>query len=389
MAGSWPRLIRDPIHGLIRFEDKPLDRLLLSLIECREFQRLRRIHQLGFGHLVFPGATHTRFAHSLGVMWNAKRFLDRIESVTDASLDEQHRTVIVVGALLHDVGHGPFSHAFEAVSSIRHERRTVEIVLSPDTQIHRVLRDHDQELPQRISSQFPEALGVPGAAPSEYEFPAHLAQIVASQLDADRFDYLVRDSHYCGTSYGEFDPGWLLDHLHVDRTRGRLYLSRKAHHAAEAYVFARYHMYQAVYFHKATRAAEVMCRLLLQRYVQLSREHSARVVLPGVPEPLERVLHGSGDLTDFLSVDDHAMSAFLRACSSTEDQTLRYLSVGLLDRRLYKCIDATDVSRTQPQNLGPFVSEIRDLINRRSTLPVEREYALTEDTPSDTGECYP
>ena len=129
MAGTWPKVIRDPVHELDSVRGYPCDRLLWDLINTREFQRLRRIKQLGVCELVFPGANHSRFAHSIGVMHVARSFLARIRRVWPELLDEERETLVLAAALVHDVGHGPFSHSFESVTGDRHESRTLEIIL--------------------------------------------------------------------------------------------------------------------------------------------------------------------------------------------------------------------------------------------------------------------
>jgi len=262
VSKTWPKLIRDPVHDIISFEDKPWDHLLLKLINTREFQRLRRIKQLGMSEMVFPGANHSRFAHSIGVLHNARQFLARIERLTARKIDEFQRTAVLSAALLHDLGHGPFSHTFEKITSENHEKRTNEIIVSDATEVNAVLRGHDSGLPETLRQFFDEDPEAPG----ESALPKHFVQIVSSQLDADRFDYLLRDAHATGADYGRFDTKWIIQHLLLDEQKHRIHLSNKAYTAAETYVFARYHMYRAVYFHKTTRAAEVMLRLLFRSY---------------------------------------------------------------------------------------------------------------------------
>src|SRR5580692_9861630 len=109
MSSTWPRVLRDPIHNLIAFHDNPWDRLLLALLDTKEIQRLRRIKQLGFSELVFPGANHSRFAHSLGVLHIAKKFLDQFDRVRGSTLPGEQRSLVLAASLLHDIGHGPFS----------------------------------------------------------------------------------------------------------------------------------------------------------------------------------------------------------------------------------------------------------------------------------------
>jgi len=123
MSTKWPKLLHDSIHHLIPFEESDCDRLLLALINTREFQRLRRIKQLGFSETVFPGANHSRFAHCIGVLQMARVFLNRLRVLSKA-VDDHAFKVVTCAALLHDLGHGPFSHAFEKVTKDDHEKRT-------------------------------------------------------------------------------------------------------------------------------------------------------------------------------------------------------------------------------------------------------------------------
>src|SRR5947207_4383131 len=139
MSGTWPKIILDPVHNIINFEDRAAHKLLLDLINTREFQRLRRIKQLGMSELVFPGSNHSRFAHSIGVMHVARMFIERLQLVFRHPLTEYQQGMVLAAALLHDVGHGPFSHAFEKITGEDHEKRTVEVILSSGTDVNRVL----------------------------------------------------------------------------------------------------------------------------------------------------------------------------------------------------------------------------------------------------------
>jgi HD superfamily phosphohydrolase len=379
MGKSWPKLIRDPVHDIISFEDKPWDRLLLKLINTREFQRLRRIKQLGMSEMVFPGANHSRFAHSIGVMHNARRFLTRIEQLTGVQITEDQRTAVLVAALLHDLGHGPFSHTFEKITSENHETRTIEVIIDNSTEVNRVLRDHHADLPALLRQFFDED---PDAA-ANGGLPAHFVQIVSSQLDADRFDYLLRDAHSTGADYGKFDSRWIIQHLVLDESHNRLHLSNKAYIAAETYVFARYHMYRAVYFHKTTRAAEVMLRLMFARYKELvakaSKKKKASVV-PSTPPAIVAAFTAAGKMTlsDYLQLDDHAVTQFLKGCVAATDKTLAQLAGGILDRKLFKAVDVTDAEEASRQR---FWIEAGKVLERAGFDP---ESFLILDTPADT-----
>ena len=214
MADKWPKVIRDPVHNIVPFEDRKWDRLLLQLVNSKEFQRLRRIKQLGVSNFVFPGADHTRFANSIGVMHTARMFLDRIKAGLGKDITDEQRTAVLAAALLHDIGHGPFSHAFEKVTGEHHERRTREVITDRTTEVNKALRRFGRKLPDLIDNFFSE--DIEETSKDGGQVPAYLTQIVSSQLDADRFDYLLRDSYATGTDYGRFDLKWLLQNLFLD-----------------------------------------------------------------------------------------------------------------------------------------------------------------------------
>lgn len=378
MAKGWPKIICDPIHDLITFEKTDWDQLLLKLINTREFQRLRRIKQLGLSEMVFPGGNHSRFAHSIGVMHNARRFLDRIEKLTGSKLEDMHRTAVLTAALLHDVGHGPFSHAFEKITKDKHEKRTVEIITDPSTEVNEVLRSHDAKLPDLLKNFFETDEDSEGDIPAKDSIPRYLVQVISSQLDADRFDYLVRDSYGTGAGYGRFDSKWLIQHLQVDEERGRLYLAGKAYTGAESYVFARYHMYRAVYYHKTTRAAEVMLKLLFQRYKTLVA--GKKTVVPDAPKSIVSAFRSKQKmpLDEYLQLDDHSVSEFMKACRNVDDAKLKELAVGILDRRLYKAIDATNADADDVQDFDKRAGEML------SENKLTKEDNLVADSASDT-----
>ncbi|MEM7808210.1 MAG: HD domain-containing protein, partial [Planctomycetota bacterium] len=249
------KVIRDPVHDVIAFQlADEADRLVFELLQCREVQRLRRIRQLGFASLAYPGADHSRYSHSLGVFATARQILDRLER--DAfHLPPGDRSATLAAALLHDLGHGPFSHVFERVSGIHHEGVTRRLILDDTTDVHRTLIRFETTLPERVVALL-ECRGHPLAC-----------DVLSSQLDADRLDYLLRDNLMTGSRYGRYDLAWLIQAMTV--AERRLAIRRKGVSAAEAYLQARYHMYRHVYFHKVVRSAEGMVTLALRRARQL------------------------------------------------------------------------------------------------------------------------
>jgi uncharacterized protein len=378
MSGSWPKIIRDPVHDVILFQDCRCDRLLLDLLSAREVQRLRRIKQLGFTELVFPGANHSRFAHSLGVLQIARHFLDHFGRVASRPPDEDQRTLILAVSLLHDVGHGPFSHAFEKVTGARHEAYTRDVIKDEASDVHQKLKAFDPQMPERLAMFFDEEADQDRLSAVA---PPYLARVISSQLDADRCDYLLRDSYATGTDYGNYDIYWLLPQLHVRSDEKHFYLGRKALSVAEAYVFARFHMYRTVYFHKTTRAAEVMLRLLFRRFKELltsaKNARAAQKIVPGAPPNLVLAFTGQMTLEAYLSLDDHTITEFLKSCHAARDPVLRELSDGLLNRRLYKSVEASN----KPVEA---ITSFRERGEALASGEADPRYAFAMDTPRDT-----
>ncbi|HYN84326.1 MAG TPA: HD domain-containing protein, partial [Pyrinomonadaceae bacterium] len=209
------RIYRDPVHNIIRLRTDTDDgRLMVRLVDSFEFQRLRRIKQLGLALYTYQGAEHSRFAHSLGVLHLMTRVLDRLGETYKISPED--RAAARAAALLHDIGHGSYSHVMEKVLNFHHEAWTVEAVLSAETEVGRVLRSYSEELPARV------------AAIIEGRFqPAFLSQLVSSQFDVDRMDYLLRDSLMTGAKYGIYDLEWVVNAIAVDEGADRIYVSAR------------------------------------------------------------------------------------------------------------------------------------------------------------------
>ena len=336
--------IRDPVHGLIVFggSGEPhrdeTDSIAWDLLNTREFQRLRRIGQLGFFDLVFPGATHSRFAHSVGVYHLARRLARVIARWEGAAHDPERERVALLAALLHDVGHGPFSHSFEAATGgfgghRRHEEWSAEIILG-DTALNRVLRSVDNALPEQIGRLLTD------------EDPKDIyGAIVSSQFDADRLDYIQRDRLMTGVEFGHIDLDWLFDCLEVGKIvvggmnpfeAPCLYLGPKGVQVAEEYLEARFRLYRMVYMHKTARAAEKMLEALLGAVISDGGgEEAVR------REPLLRFLTSERpSLGSYLALDDAAVwAAFSTWIDANLSERVSDLAGRLRDRELYKCVD--------------------------------------------------
>lgn len=364
--GAMPeKIIRDPVHDVIAFRtERPVDALLFRLINASEFQRLRRIRQLGLASLAYPGADHSRYSHSLGVMETARKMLDRLRETV--AIAEEDQTVCLAACLLHDLGHGPFSHLFERVSGLDHEELSRAIIQDRDSEVHRTLADHDRELPRRVSGF------LAGHGPRTF-----LCDMLSSQLDADRLDYLLRDNLMTGSRYGDYDLNWLLHALTIDEASGRLAVTGKGVSAVEAYLQARYHMYRNVYFHKVVRSAEGMVRLALQRAKRLAVQE--RLMWPPRDHVVSKALLGQRLTTaEFTDLDDVSLFQCFKTWTTDDDGLLAALCKGLLYRRLYKTIDMTHVD---PPELPELVAAAERAVEKAGG---DAGYHLFYDEPADT-----
>lgn len=327
-------ILRDPVHGLIAFEGMA-ERVIRSLLDTREVQRLRRVRQLGLASLVFPGAEHTRFSHAVGTAHVMQALLDRIDACSDElppdqRLDDDARSEALAAALLHDLGHGPFSHLFEEVlpHAKHHELWTQDIVLDPSTEVHQTLESISSGMSERVA----------GLLSGNYRL-GYLSQSVSGTLDVDRADYLLRDSHMTGVRYGLYDLDWLLQALSFACVDGRWVLAiqgRKGLPPAESFFLGRHFMYQQVYHHKATRAADALVRAIFMRVSEL--------IFDGAPpDPLlpafrAAALGESLSLQEYLRMDDAELLTCLSAWERGSDPTLAELSKRLRCRDLPKTV---------------------------------------------------
>lgn len=357
------RIYRDAVHNVIRISSETDEgALLVSLIDTPEFQRLRRVRQLGLAYFAYPSAEHSRFTHSLGAFHLATRILERLSG--SYRITERDRTAVRIAALLHDIGHGPFSHVVESILGFHHEEFTVEAVLSQETAIGRLLKDHSSEL----------ASGV--AAIIRGDFPnVALSQIVSSQLDADRMDYLLRDSQMTGAKYGIYDLEWIIRSIEIDEKRGHLYVSAPGIYAVEDYLQARYYMFRQVYFHRTLRAAEAVLKMLLRRAIDLYQNGAALWFRPD--SAMEKVLRGEHlTLSEHLSLDDTDVLFYIKQWQNSEDEILADLASRFLDRRSFKAVDL-DMPENEHEQ---FVCDVRRSVEAAGYDP---EYYFVDDRGGD------
>ncbi|MDP5865165.1 HD domain-containing protein [Streptococcus mutans] len=333
------KVFRDPVHNYIPVEDE----LIYDLINSKEFQRLRRIKQLGSSSFTFHGAEHSRFSHCLGVYYLARRVTNIFDKKYSDIWNSNESLLTMTAALLHDIGHGAYSHTFERLFDTNHETITQQIILSPETEINTILR--------RVSPDFPDKV----ASVINHTYSnKQVEQLISSQIDVDRMDYLLRDSYFTGASYGEFD---LTRVLRVIRPiENGIAFSRDGMHAVEDYIISRYQMYMQVYFHPASRAMEVLLQNLLKRakYLYPKEKEFFTVTSPHlIPFFENRVT-----LEDYLSLDDGVMNTYFQTWMQSADKILSDLASRFINRKVFKSITFDEKDLSNLEKLREIVKDL-------------------------------
>ncbi len=323
------RTYRDPVHQEITLNsDDPVERLIIELIDSKEFQRLRWIRQLGTGWFTFHGAEASRFQHSLGTMYVAKLMFEKISQdlILDDATATEYKALVLIAALLHDIGHGPFSHSSERINNIKHEVWTQLLIKSKETEINQILETYQPGLSEKVISVLNKTYPI-----------KFLSSIVNSQLDCDRFDYLLRDSFYTGTSYGQFDLNRVISSIKVNQQEDCLVVSgEKGMLAVEDYLYARYSMYMQIYQHKKCLASDSLLLKLFKR---------AKILIKGkrisfIEEAVYNWLSQPEKMTvqDFLLVDDTNIVHHIKHWMNESDVTLKDLARRFIERDIFKAM---------------------------------------------------
>ncbi len=310
-----PKVFRDPLYGYIEVRH----RLILELIDSKEVQRLRRIRQLSGVSMVFHTAEHSRFTHALGAYHMAYLVLKNVEGIE--VLDSWQQMVFLAAALLHDIGHGPYSHAFEHVLKTSHEQMTIRLLLSELTDVHRIL------------SRYPMLVeDIASVIAHQGKYPL-IESLVSSQLDVDRMDYLSRDAYFTGATYGTIDMHRLLRSMKV--VNGQLLIRASGVHTVESYLMSRYHMYFQVYYHPAARAYELLLESIYQRICDLSVSQKMDDSITS----FLNVIHDPNDVASYIELDDAYVNGFIKRLVKSSDPVLNQLANAFENRRLFRFID--------------------------------------------------
>lgn len=351
---EWPeeKVFKDPVHKYIYVQEPAI----WDIINTREFQRLRRIRQLGTSFLTFHGAEHSRFSHSLGVYEITRKIISQFERNGYEDWPSEERLLCLCAALLHDIGHGPFSHSIETVFGEHHEAWSCRMIQG-DTEVNRVLRAIDASMPDRVAGVICKT------------YPQEIAvSLVSSQLDADRMDYLLRDAYSTGVNYGMFDLERI---LRVIRPyQGKIVVKESGMHAVEDYLTSRYQMYWQVYFHPVTRSSEIVLRNIFARAKALYEEGFR---FQYMVRPLEKLFQGDLQVDDYLLLDDALAQTAFTMWMTENDPVLSDLCRRFLHRDLLKY--ATPAERDED-----FLGELSDALHAAGFDPA---YYLQVDFPKD------
>lgn len=312
------KLVNDPVYGFIAIPDD----LIFDIIQHPYFQRLRRISQLGLTNLVYPGALHTRFHHALGAMHLMTIAIATIRRKGHEITPEEERGVLIA-ILLHDIGHGPFSHTLEydIVNKVSHE-------------------DISSFFIERISIAFDGKLDLALLIFKNNYHKKFLYQLVSSQLDMDRLDYLNRDSFYTGVSEGKIGSDRIIEMLNVHD--GNLVLEEKGIYSIEKFIVARRLMYWQVYLHKTVTASELMLIKIMQRAKELSTQNVELFASPAFHFFLKNAIsnedfkHNPIVLEQFAQMDDYDILGAVKVWQNHSDKILSFLCKRLINRELFK-----------------------------------------------------
>ncbi|AFY62622.1 HD domain-containing protein [Synechococcus sp. PCC 6312] len=328
------RTYHDPLHGAITLDGSdPLEKLLIRLIDTPACQRLRRIRQLGTASLTFHGAEASRFTHSLGVMQIARRAFDRLAKRYPEL--RPYRPQVLAAALLHDLGHGPFSHTAEEIFQGQHEGWTRRIFLESPP-VRQALDEFHPQLATDLEKIYLK------------QFPIPLVwQLVTSQLDCDRLDYLMRDSYFTGASYGHLDLDRILMAMDYDPVSQELTVNQKGLAAIEHYLFVRYFMYAQIYNHPKNLAAAWGLEQAISRARELF--WVGQVWADGVIGAWLTQNNQELSLEQYLGADDITLDYHLQAWQHHSDPILADLCRRYLDRDLLKAWDISSGSELEQQ----------------------------------------
>ncbi|MBN1058122.1 CYTH domain-containing protein [Clostridium botulinum] len=366
------KTIRDSIHGDIFIENK-----YMKIVNTKEFQRLRRINQLSVGNYIFPSAQHTRFSHSIGTFHLMKKIIQHIEGQLNnihILISEKDKELSLLIALLHDVGHGPFSHAFEGVLDKDHEQWTKEIILG-DTEINREIvknfgKEYPKQLVELISKDNNKVNNKIGKGELNLFFV--IKSLISSQLDADRLDYLVRDARSTGVVFGDIDLSRIIKSIRITEVDDEIYVCVLQKNVLDIknYLLARDNMHESVYFHPSKCELEEIIKLIFKRCRQLVAEDC--LFEKNIPNYLKCLIKDKDkdiSLEDYVYLDDYVIITFFKSLLKIEDYTLNKLCTAIINREKYKQIR---ILNNEKEDIDNFKGGLTKIITNNSNFTEEQ-----------------
>lgn len=352
-----PKVLRDAIHGYIHVDYE----VVWKCINSKWFQRLRRIRQLGGAYMVYHTADHSRFAHSLGVYEVVRRMITEVEDLREG-LDDVEKMTVMLAGLLHDIGHGPFSHTFETIVHASHETYTCRII-EEDPELRGILEEAYPGLAKKVADVIRHKSKNP-----------LLSQMISGQLDADRMDYLLRDAYFTGTKYGEFDLERILRTMRV--ADHKLVVKESGIYAVENYIMARYHMYWQIYYHPVARSYENVMMKLFQRIRDLRKDGKKVKTIAEFKPLIENTLP---TLEEYYVLDEESCNYGFYLLTKNSDPIVQDLALRLLNRRLFKYQENTPSAIRKVKKVlkehgyDPRYYFGKDEVGQRPYVPYQRD----------------
>ncbi|WMJ77790.1 MULTISPECIES: CYTH domain-containing protein [unclassified Sedimentibacter] len=380
------KIIRDVVHGDIFIPNE-----FLEVIDTLEFQRLRRIKQLSIANMVFPSADHTRFSHSIGTFYIMTQmiihFRENFETL-HINITKNEENIILLAALLHDLGHGPFSHAFEGIlpqihDNIKHEEWTKRIIESKDSNVNKaIVKNFGEDIPEKVIELISNQKKIKKEEDvyilEKVDMFNVLSSLISSQLDADRMDYLLRDSMQCGVTFGNIDIQRIITSLEITVQDDKYYVCvpEKYVQDIETYILARYQMQKVVYYHDFKIQMEQLIKKILSRAYELFGQKK----LNYCPELIRKLFKCEITVKDYVEMDDSLFQYAFSVWRNEDDVILKQLCNSLMTRSKAKKVDALDNSDKYLQMLKTDIMKLFKQYGY-NIIDLREEYFWIENKP--------